>query len=438
MNELEAVARGQSFLDDITDDLAAIDEQIVVHVGKKKAVEKEPEIVCKPFQPWADIPPRRIIEVAGMRFYAKGFLSMTGAAGGSGKTSLSIVEELSLALGIDLLAPKVGGEFCTLKCGRQRVWCMSLEDDEEEHQRRVAGVIGHYGLHDLIDDLGDWYAVTYKSDSPVTLAAVSGGTLIVTPHAAEVARIVAERKVDVITADPFVNTHLVPENDNGGMNKVADLWRGIAQGAGVAIALTHHIRKQGGAGEVSADDLRGAVSLVGAARMVRVLQPMNKDEANRFGIDLERRRFYVWVNPAAKANILPPADRRSWFHLASWHLDNATDHWDADSIGVIESWAPPDALEGVTSAHVAELARRLRNADDEFLLSHCRENRQAGGWIGNLIAEIVGEGAGDIGRIIAAWLSCGVLQRVSVRDTKKGENRPCLTLGKAALKGDDF
>ena len=220
------------------------------------------------------------------------------------------------------------------------------------------------------------------------------------------------------------------------MNKVADLWRGIAQGTGVAIALTHHIRKQGSAGEVSADDLRGAVSLVGAARMVRVLQPMNKDEANRFGIDLERRRFYVWVNPAAKANILPPADRRSWFHLASWHLDNGSDQWEADSIGVIEAWTPPDALEGVTSAHVAELARRLRHADDDFLLAHCRESRQATGWIGNLVAEIVG--SGDAGRIVAAWLSCGVLAKVTVRDKKRGEDKPCLGLGKAALIGDDF
>lgn len=396
------------------------------------------EIVVKPFTPWQSIPPRKVISIGGMRCHAKGFLSMRGAAAGVGKTSLGAVEELSLAFGIDLLSPKMDGEYQPLKCGRQRVWCMSLEDGEDEHQRRVAGVLAHYGLEDRVGELAGRYLATYKNDSPVTLAMVQSGEFIVTPACDEIIAQVRARRIDVITVDPFVGSHLVPENDNGGMNAVADLWRTVAQTTGCAVMLTHHIRKQGGVGEVTADDLRGAGALVGAARLVSVLQPMSKDEAERFGIEPERRRFHVWVNPAAKSNITPPVEKRTWFHMASYDLDNGTDEWDADSVGVIEPWTPPAPLDGVTGGHVSRLAALLEDASDEFLLSKCRASQQATGWIGHLVGEVIGDtNAKKVASVIREWIKAGVLAEVQIKDETR-KTRPCMALGKAAIQEDDF
>ena len=131
------------------------------------------DIRIKEFIYRSDIPPRKLITLGGMKFYAKGFLSVSGAAGGVGKSSLSIVEELSLVYGLDLLDSDPTNELSKpkeLKCGRQRVWSMSLEDDEEEHQRRVFAAIELYKLDPAL--LSGYYFVTYKNDSPINIATV--------------------------------------------------------------------------------------------------------------------------------------------------------------------------------------------------------------------------------------------------------------------------
>ncbi|BDT79227.1 AAA family ATPase [Polynucleobacter yangtzensis] len=359
-------------------------------VNLKDGVESEKfNLTMKPYVYRDYIPPRKIISIGGMKCYAKGFLSVTGAAGGVGKSSLAIAEELSLVYGVDLLAhlPVPHLEYPPLKCGRQRVWSMCLEDDEEEHQRRVNAALMHYKLDPSA--LDGWYFVTYKSDSPVSVGSIGKDGFITSPQVIQIQSAIEDNQIDILNVDPFVNSHSVPENDNGAMNKVADIWRSICQRMGVASNLTHHIRKMSGMNEVSSDDLRGAVSVVGAARLVRVLAPMNKDEAAGFGIAEERRRFYIWVNPGAKANIVPPANARHWFHLASVDLGNAEDGWESDSIGVMEYWQPPtDKVINQSDAH-ASLYAALVGKDDAYKIKNCRTNSQSDGWIGNLIGNLL-------------------------------------------------
>ena len=397
----------------------------------RQPIGSEPElVVCKSFDYYSNIPPRRIIEINDTQSLALGFLSVTGAAGGTGKSSLASVEELCLATGRDLFVHSKPA----LRCGRKRVWSMSLEDDEEEHRRRVTAVMRHYAVNP--EDVGDYYRVTYKHDSPIEIGRVDRYSgFIVSPQAERIKQIVLEQRIDVIYIDPFVNTHQIPENDNGAMNKVADVWRSIAQECGVAIMLTHHIRKTGGGHEVGAEDLRGAVSLVSAARLVRVLAPMSQEEAKSFSIDDHQRRFYFWVNPTAKANIAPPSTSRVWYHMASVNLRNGTDEWDDDRIGVVEAWEVPDSLDSVTVKHVEELSRRMINATNEYLLEYCRDNIQAEGWIGKLIAEIVGLNCEDVAdksklkRIIKEWVRVKVLEKIEVVNPKDRKLKKCFKAG---------
>lgn len=386
----------------------------------------------KPFDFASPIAPRKVITINGVRAFAKGFLSVTGAAGGVGKSSLAIIEELSMALGVDLFDP----DRKALKCGRQRVWAMSLEDDEDEHRRRVLAAIGHYRIDPA--DLDGWYFVTYKNDSPIDVAKIDKiDGFIVSPQVKEIDEIIQDQKIDVITVDPFVNTHACPENDNPVMNKVADIWRTLAQTNSVAIMLTHHIRKT--SGEITADDLRGAVSLIGAARLVRVLAPMSQDEASKFSINPNRHRYYFWINPTAKANICPPAEKRTWCHLKSVSLNNGDDLWDEDVIGVVEGWEPPNVLDGVTGRDVQQLVSRMGTQSDEFLIAHCRYSPQTSAWIGNLIGEILSidskEGRAKLSAIIKAWVDAKVLVKSVVKGTDR-KDRPVYRLGKAAVMGD--
>jgi hypothetical protein len=388
-------------------------------------------VVCKPFDYTSAIPPRMIIEINHCKSYALGFISLTGAAGGTGKSSLAIVEELSLALGVDLFHP----ERKPLKCGRMKVWSMSLEDDETEHRRRVLAAIKFYNINPV--DLAGYYFVTYKADSPIEIGIVSREIgFIATPQVEQIKSTIAKHGINVINVDPFVNTHGVPENDNGAINKVADLWRGIAQETITAIGLAHHLRKAGGA-EVTSSDLRGAGALEAAARLVRVLAPMSADDAKRAKIEEERRRFYFWVNPSAKANIVPPATKRSWYHLASVDLENAKDLWESDSIGVVERWDVPDSMDSVTGLHVQKLAALLQGVDDTYLAEHCRDSSASPKWIGNLIAEIMDVDISDPGernavkQIIKGWVASGVLIPTKIPDASR-QLRGCFALGSAA------
>ena len=401
-------------------------------------VPKDDRLVsCESFDYDEDLPPRKLIQINRCKSYAQGFLSLTGASGGTGKSSLSIVEELSLVTGRDLFLP----DRPLLKCGRKRVWSMSLEDDKTEHRRRVIAAMRHYNIKR--EDMDGFYFVTYKRDSPISVAISGRDGFIVSPQVDDIKQIVRERGIEVMTVDPFVNTHDVAENDNSAMNRVADLWRSIAQECDVAVSLTHHIRKSNGL-EVDVESLRGAVSLTAAARLVRTLSPMSTQEAESFGIHEDRRRFYFWCNPSGKPNITPPATSRIWYHMASVDLANGDDHWESDNVGVCERWKAPDSLDGVTGGDVEELARRIGQASDEYLLTHCRESYQAGDtWIGHLIAEILevdvddDKGVARIKKVIAEWTKHDVLRKVSIED-KSRKKRPCLTLGKRAkISGDE-
>ena len=406
------------------------DNRAIAFLDAESALQEPFNVVCKPFDFDSPVPPRQLIEINGCKSYALGFLAVTGAAGGTGKSSLAIVEELSLATGLDLFQ----SHRPELKCGRKRVWSMSLEDDETEHRRRVLAAMRYYELSP--DDLAGYYLVTYRSDSPIEVGRIDRNYgFVASPQVDEIKCQISNHKIDVVNVDPFVNTHAVPENDNNAMNGVADLWRSIAQECGVAIGLTHHIRKTGSSHEVGVDDLRGAVSLVSAARLVRVLAPMSRDEAQAFSIIDERRRFYFWVNGAAKSNITPPSSGRAWYHMASVNLQNGTDLWDDDSIGVAESWSAPGNLDGVTGPHVDELARRLINASDEYLLSNCKASAQANGWIGFLVADITGLDPEDdktrVKKIIAEWHKSKVIEKIDIQDSNRNR-RPCFKLGKGA------
>ena len=161
--------------------------------------EVGPRLVIKPFVYNPQISPRQLISIGGMRSYAKGFLSLTGAAGGVGKSTQSIAEELSLVTGKDLLTQLPGFPAPPLKCGRQRVWVMSLEDDEKEHQRRVNAALKLYGIDPK--ELVGWYFVTYKNDSPVNVASVSNGVFVANPQVQLIGQAIKDHAIDVLIVD---------------------------------------------------------------------------------------------------------------------------------------------------------------------------------------------------------------------------------------------
>lgn len=266
---------------------------------------------------WRDprtIPPRPWLYG---RHYMRGMVGATAGIGGAGKSTIMIVEAVSQAIGRDLLAGGVA-----LPVGPMRVWLHNGEDPMEEITRRVMAVLQHYQVTDA--ELGGRLFVTSGRDMPILVAkALSDGGKVFEPTGDGEA-LVAElksRHIDIFIADPFVTLHRVSENDNMMVDAVMTILRNVAHQAQCALEVAHHLRKLNGE-EATVDAIRGAGSIVGACRSVRLVAGMTREEAERYGIPEEDRRAYLWLQNG-KANMLPPTHARHWLRMEGVDLGNA-------------------------------------------------------------------------------------------------------------------
>jgi hypothetical protein len=369
---------------------------------------------------WRDpktIPPREFVYG---RHYIRKFISATVAPGGMGKTSLTIVETAAMATGRNL----VGDE----PCGLLRVWGWNGEDPREEIERRFAAACLHYKI-DPASIEGNLFFDSGRDIELIIATQHKSGALIATPVEDALIEALKDGRFDVLILDPFVSTHRVSENDNMAIDAVVKTFGRIAEGANCAIELIHHVRKTSGA-EITAEDGRGASALVAAARSVRVLNQMALEEAEKAGIDPNRRKFF-FRSDIGKANLSPPSEKATWFNLASVPLGNGRGLSEGDIVGVATAWEWPDAFEGVTVAD-------LRAVQAEINKGRWREDvRAKGDWAGAAVAKVLKLDPTDkaalakIKRLIKTWIENGMLKVVKDYD-EDSKLRPYIVVGKRA------
>ena len=344
------------------------------------------------------------------------FMSLTVAPGGIGKTALTLAEGVALATGRDLLHDGVREAA--------PVWYLGLEDPLEEYERRLAGIALHYGI--TADDLaGSLFLDSGRDQRFVIAADTRAGVTLHAPVVAEITATILANGIALVIVDPFVASHTVPESDNTAIATVAAAWARIADETGCAVELVHHVRKGNGMQEASADDARGASALVNAARSVRILTPMTKDEAAQAKVE-QRRRFFQITN--GKANLYLPPDAATWRKLETASLGNGTDGPD-DEVGVATAWAFPSALDGL-GVHDLDAVRERIGTDPVW-----REDYRATNWVGFAVAEVLGLDANDNGdrkrirKMLTTWTQSDALRVVHAtgrdrhiyRYTVKGE-----------------
>jgi RecA-family ATPase len=254
-----------------------------------------PTIVLNPFI-WRDptkLPRRQWLYD---KHYIRQFVSGTVAPGGVGKTSLSHVEVLAMVTGCPLLGVPVKKPL--------KVWLWNGEDPLDEIERRITAAMLHYEIPG--EQVEGRLFINSGRDSPFTIARkIKDGLEINEPIIENLAREFREKEIDLAIFDPFVSSHGVPENDNGAIDAVLKKLAALAGMTNSAIDIVHHVRKpSNGQSEFTIDDARGAVSLIGAARSVRVLNPMTQQEADAAGAS-KNRHSYFRVNDG-KANMAPP------------------------------------------------------------------------------------------------------------------------------------
>jgi hypothetical protein len=364
-----------------------------------------PHIVATPFA-WRDpgeIPRRQWLFG---RHAQRRYVSVTGADGGVGKTALALTEAISLVTGRPLLNDG--------KIERAPAWYLGLEDDRDEYERRVAATLLAHRIEPS-ELRGGFFWDSGRDQEFIIVRETRDGLSIVEPILEGIKARIAEHNIALLTVDPFIASHAVSENDNGKIDFVMRQWAMIAEETGCAIELNHHTRKGNGQSEQTADDLRGAGAMVRAARSVRVLLQMTKEEAQRAGVD-SRKRFFRVVS--AKANVALHTDEGAWRELVSIDLRNGDGVHLGDLVQAAAFWRFPDASDACTPEQLEEV--RVAIAGGEW-----RENVQAANWAGLAVARALGLDASDpaakesIKRAIRGWLADGTLVLVTKLDHKR-------------------
>ncbi|MDK1489362.1 AAA family ATPase [Sinorhizobium sp. 7-81] len=353
------------------------------------------------------------------KHYQRRYLTVTVAPGGVGKTAHGITESLCMVTGRPLFEPQTGlGQ-------KLKVWYLNLEDPADEIERGFAAAAKHFSITaDQIDDR--LFTDSGRDQEFVIVRQEARDFKVCEPMIDDMLAVIRENAIDVVIVDPFVSSHEVPENDNTLVQRVAKQWRRIADEANCAIELIHHATK--GNGEITADSTRGGGALKDAARSVRVINAMTKEEAEKAGLPDERGYFRI---DFGKANKVPKSGSSQWRHFVSVPLGNGKGLMKrGDEVGVVEGWrwpsensavadVPPEALEAIKA--------RLGAGD-------YRENEQSAQWAGYRIAEVLGMDPTDavekrrIKLMIKAWKAEGHL-RVEMRSDHKGTERPHLVPG---------
>jgi hypothetical protein len=346
--------------------------------------------------------PRR--EFVYGRHYARQFLSVTAAQTKVGKSSLGLVEGVAMATGQNLLGVE--------PVRPMRVWYWNGEDPQEELERRVLAICLHFGVDrravekSLFLDSG-------RDTEIIVATQTKMGAVIATPVEAALTAALIDGKFDAFILDPAVSVHRVSENDNMMIDAVAKTFGRIAGRANVAIEAIHHTRKLGGAA-ATIEDSRGASAWTSAARDVRVLNRMTKDEGAKAGIEDGKERLYFRADTDGN---LAPSSATEWFHLASQGLGNGSGGPvdDQDFVGVAIPWKWPNAFEGVTVTD-------LRKAQAAISAGRWRESPQAKDWAGIAIARVLNLDPANkahrakIASLLKTWVTNGMFVVVEGED----------------------
>lgn len=261
-------------------------------------------------------PPREWI--LGTRLIRK-FMSILISPGGGSKSTLTMTEMLAVANNNPLTGDTVHIHG--------PVWIVNAEDPRDEIQRRLAAICMHFGLNPK-KALKNVF-ISGKEFKPVFARMSKGSIIPIQATVDSMENFIKREGIVVWSLDPFVRAHRLPENDNNGIDLVAEMVSDICDRTSSACTISHHVRK-GSDLQGNMDASRGASSLVSAARIVDTLIVMSEKEAKSLLVPDNRRRWYVRLDDA-KANMKPPSESARWFERLSVTLPNGM-----DKVGVLK------------------------------------------------------------------------------------------------------
>src|SRR3984885_316942 len=271
------------------------------------------------------IPPR---EFYLGKQYQRGAVSGTMAPGGRGKSSLVLFEAVSMATGRALLSEEPPR--------RLKVWYHNGEENWDELCRRLDAVCRYYGVEH--SDLEGWLCMTNPQKFPLRVAEMGSGDRFAPDRnlLAHMYEEIRTNEFQVISLDPLITLHGVPENNPVMMRGVMDIFRDLAASINCSCEIVGHTRKPpiGFDAQLTAYDTRGSGAIVDALRSVRMLDLMTVDEAQKVGVEEYQRERHVKVTPA-KRNYSATSAPAQWIRIENLIIANG------DDVGVVSPWEWP-------------------------------------------------------------------------------------------------
>jgi RecA-family ATPase/5S rRNA maturation endonuclease (ribonuclease M5) len=376
------------------------------------ASERQWPTPYEPVDP-ASIPARRWIYG---QHYIRSNVSVLASAGGVGKTSLQILESLCITTGKPLL-----GEAVHERCN---VWVINLEDPLEEMQRRYAATMLHYGIA-AEEVRGRLFLDAGRSLNMVFANQGREGTEVNDEMLDYMAKMIKQNNIGVMFIDPWVGANMINENDNVAMNAAVSAVRSVCDETDCAAGLVHHIRK-GNGDEATVDSVRGAGSLIGAARAARVINKISAEDAQKLGVS-EAESLGIFRVDDGKANLAPPAAKAVYRRMVGVQLPNM------EYVGVATEYAMPDLFDGVSARDAMKVQRAVGEAETQG--EPLRANVQAKTWVGVTVADVLGldlekrHEKAKAKAIVAKWIENGVLRKTSAPSKRDGREVPCVVVG---------
>lgn len=257
-------------------------------------------------------------------YLLKGAVNLLVAEGGAGKSSLTLVEAISIATNRNLTGLGAVTQGIVL--------VINNEDDDNEFDRRIGAICIHYGISP--SELKNRLFVRSGYEKPVKVAVEQERIVTQSIDVKALIDYIECNKIDVVIFDPYVSTHDSNENDNSSIDKVVQQFKHIAAKTAVAIRLVHHTRKNGNSHTNSAGDIeiaRGASALKDGARVCHTLVSMTNKEADEYGVDKEAQQRLIRID-GAKMNFSLNKGTPNWFYKESVRINNG------ESVGVIRPY----------------------------------------------------------------------------------------------------
>lgn len=353
----------------------------------------------------------------------RGYATVLGSMGGVGKTALAICFALALITG----RHNIAGQHVFQ---RGKVWFITLEDDREELERRIAAaMIAHEIKPDEVE--GKLFINDSASDRPLLLArADENGSFVVCPDAERITTSIRDNGILLTVIDPLVKAHRAIENNNDHQDRLIGLANDIARQTNSAIMLPCHFRKGGGEGG-SRDAIRGGGAFIDGARITRTIIQMDSGATKAFNIKPEDAFRYIRLQDA-KSNMVP-RQLAAWFQLVSIPLGNSAvdpSYPAGDNVQAAKSWPPPSPFDGISYITLRDIFDRLQSEPEPGWFYSM--TAQAKFKATDVIIELAGKSRVQATSILKQWMDNNVMISIAYR-TPSGNNGSRIVLNEAKV-----